>query len=115
MTDLDNRMELEDKLRERANEVWRRASKRDFYGRTVTLKVKYADFREVSKRRTFSRPIEDFYTLRSVGVDLLETVEFGREKRIRLLGLSVSNARQTDESEDRQLKLDFGEDEAEEI
>jgi DNA polymerase-4 len=113
MADLYNRMELEAKLREVADEVWRRASKRDFYGRTVTLKIKYADFKEVSKRRTFSRPIEDFYTFWSVGVDLLGTVEFGKEKRIRLLGLSVSNAREADGVEDRQLRLDFGEDEAE--
>jgi hypothetical protein len=50
-----------------------------------------------------------------VAVDLLSTVEFGNQKRIRLMGLSVSNARETDGMEDRQLKLDFGEDEAEEI
>jgi DNA polymerase-4 len=80
----------------------------------VTLKIKYADFREVSKRRTLSRPIEYFYTFWSVAVDLLSTVEFGSQKRIRLIGLSVSNARETDGIEDRQLKLDFGEDEAEE-
>jgi DNA polymerase-4 len=113
ITDLYNRMDLQAKLREVANEVWRRASKRDFYGRTVTLKIKYADFKEVSKRRTFSRPIEDFYTLWSVGIDLLDAVEFGQQKRIWLLGLSVSNARETDGVEDRQLRLDFGEDEAE--
>jgi DNA polymerase-4 len=115
MTDLDDRIELEDRLREIANEVWRRASKRDFHGRTVTLKVKYADFKEVSKQRTFSRPIEDFYTLWSVSADLLATVEFGKQQKIRLMGISVSNARETDGMEDRQLKLDFGEDEAEEV
>jgi DNA polymerase-4 len=97
MTDLDNRIELEEKLREVADEVWRRASKRDFYGRTVTLKIKYADFREVSKRRTFSRPIKDFYTFWNVGIDLLGTVEFGQQKRTRLPGLSVSNVKETDE------------------
>jgi DNA polymerase-4 len=81
----------------------------------VTLKIKYADFREISKRRTFSKPIEDFYTFWSVGIDLLDTVEFDKQKRIRLMGLSVSNARETDGVEDRQLRLDFGEDEAEEV
>jgi DNA polymerase-4 len=49
-------------LQNSREEVWRRASKRDFYGRTVTLKVKYADFKEASKRRTIPKPIEDFYT-----------------------------------------------------
>jgi DNA polymerase-4 len=114
MTDLGDRMELREKLREIADEVWRRTSKRDFCGRTVTLKIKYADFREVSKRRTLSRPIEDFYTFWSVSLDLLDTVEFDSQRRIRLMGLSVSGARETDAMGDRQLKLDFGEDEAEE-
>jgi DNA polymerase-4 len=113
-TDLYDQTELRERLREIANEVWRRTSRRDFYGRTVTLKVKYADFREISKRRTLSRPIEDFYTLWSIAVDLLNAVEFGKGKRIRLMGLSVSNARETDGIEDRQLRLNFGEDEAEE-
>ena len=121
MSDLYGAAALEEKLREIADEAWRRLSKRDFYGRTVTLKVKYADFREVSKRRTLSRPIEKFYTFWSVALDLFGTVEFSQEKRIRLIGLSVSNVRADgikneieNEIESRQLKLDFGEDETEE-
>ena len=113
MTDLDSKAELEEKLRAIADEVWRRATKEEFYGRTVTLKIKYADFREVSKRRTLSTPVEDFFTFWSVALDLLAVVEYGKQKRqnkIRLMGLAVSNAREADEMEDRQLKLDFGED-----
>jgi DNA polymerase-4 len=115
LTDLYDTIDLREKLRAVADEVWRRTSKREFYGRTVTLKIKYADFREVSKRRTFSRPIEDFSTFWIVAIGLLDTVEFGKQKRIRLMGLSISNARETNGIEDRQLRLDFGEDEAEEI
>jgi len=118
MTDLDNKTELEEKLREIADEVWRRTSKHEFYGRTVTLKIKYADFSEASKRRTHSKPVEDFYTFWNVALDLLAAVEFEKQKKrqkIRLMGLAVSNTRETNEMEDRQLKLDFGEDEAEEI
>jgi len=110
MTDLDNETELEERLREIADEVWRRTSKREFYGRTVTLKIKYADFTEVSKRRTLSRPVEDFYTFWSVALDLLAVVELGKNKKIRLMGLTVSNVRDTNEMEGRQLWLDFGED-----
>jgi DNA polymerase-4 len=116
MTDICNMTDLEERLREIADEVWRRLSKREFYGRTVTLKIKYADFKEASKRRTLSRPVEDFYTFWSVALDLLAAVEFGEQKKIRLMGLAVSNARETSEMEDRQLKLDFGpDDEAEEV
>ena len=113
MTDIDNKTELEARLREIADEVWRRTSKREFYGRTVTLKIKYADFREISKRRTLSRPVENFYTFWNVALDLLGVVEFGKQKKIRLMGLAVSNAKEADEMENRQLKLDFGENQAE--
>ena len=115
MTDLDNKIELEEKLREIADEVWRRASSQEFYGRTVTLKIKYADFKEVSKRRTLSEPVEDYYTFWKMALELLETVEFNRQKKVRLMGLTVSNASDADEFEYRQLKLYFGEDEAEEV
>jgi DNA polymerase-4 len=114
LTDLDDRTELEGRLREIADEVWRRTSKNDFYGRTVTLKVKYADFREVSKRRTYAWPIRDFYTFRRAALDLLGFVEFGKERKIRLMGLYVSNA-EINEAETRQRYLDFGEDDREEV
>jgi DNA polymerase-4 len=110
MADLDNKEELVERLREIADEVWRRASKREFFGRTVTLKVKYADFKEMSKRRTLSKPVEDYHTFWSVALDLLAVVEFGEQKKIRLMGLSVSNAGEADDMEGRQLRLDFGED-----
>jgi hypothetical protein len=68
----------------------------------------------MSKRRTLAIPIEDFYTFYSVARDLLGAVELGRQKKIRLMGLAISNAREADDMDDRQLRLDFGENEAEE-
>ena len=114
MTDFDNAIELEEKLREIADEVWKRTTKQEFYGRT-TLKVKYADFKEVSKRRTLSKPVEDFSTLWSVALELLAVVEYSEQKKIRLMGLAISNAREASEMEGRQLKLNFGEAEVEDV
>jgi hypothetical protein len=60
--------------------------------------------------------VEDFYSFWRIALDLLAAVEFGQQKRIRLMGLYISNARETNEIDDRQLKLDFGDlDEAEEV
>ncbi|MDR0653642.1 MAG: DNA polymerase IV [Synergistaceae bacterium] len=109
LTDIGDRTELEGRLRDIADELWRRVAGTDFYGRTVTLKIKYADFREVSKRRTCAWPIRDFRTFWSAALDLLACVEFGKERKVRLMGLSVSNA-ERNESEARQRYLDFGED-----
>jgi DNA polymerase-4 len=115
MADLYDKTELEGKLREIAGEVWRRTSSQGFYGRTVTLKAKYADFRETSKRRTVSNLIEDFRTFWGVAAGLLNAVEFSPQRKIRLMGLYISNAREAYEMEARQLTLDFGEDGMEEV
>jgi DNA polymerase-4 len=115
MADLYGEAELEGKLREIAGEVWRRTSGQDFYGRTVTLKAKYADFRETSKRRTVSYPIEDFHTFWGVAAGLLNAVEFSHQRKIRLMGLYICKDRETGEMEARQLTLDFGEDGMEEV
>jgi DNA polymerase-4 len=109
LTDICDKTELEGELRDIADEVWRRTSQQDFYGRTVTLKIKYADFREVSKRHTNSLPIDNFHTFWPVALNLLEEVEFGKHKKIRLMGLYVSNAIEANEAEFRQMYLDFGE------
>ena len=114
LTDTCDRAELEGRLRDIADEVWRRTSKNDFYGRTVTLKIKYADFREASKRRTYAWPIVNFYTFWSAALDLLGFVEFVKERKIRLMGLYVSNA-EINEAEARHRFLDFGEGDLEEV
>jgi DNA polymerase-4 len=115
LSDTGDKTELKEKLRDIANEVWRRTSKADFHGRTVTLKIKYADFRETSKRHTCSRPIRGFYTFWNAALSLLGAVESGEQRKIRLMGLYISNAAETSGMEYRQLELDFGEDETEEI
>jgi DNA polymerase-4 len=111
LTDIDNGSELEEQCRKIADEVWSRLSKGNFTGRTVTLRVKYADFRELSRRRTLPYPIEDMGTLWEVALELLTLVEFGEDAKIRLLGLAVSNADGEHDADDRQLRLDFGDDE----
>jgi len=55
--------------------------------------------------------VEDYNSLWNMALDLLAVVEFGKHKKIRLMGLAVSNAREMNEMEGRQLKLDFKEDE----
>jgi DNA polymerase-4 len=115
LTDIGRKAELEEKLRGIADEVWRRTVKRDFYGRTVTLKIKYADFREASKRHTCSRPIGKFYTFWNAALNLLDAAEFDEHRKIRLMGLYISNAAEAYGMKYRQTELDFGEDEAGEI
>lgn len=57
-------------------------------GHTVTLKVKFADFRIVTRARTFEQPVSAAEPIYRAAAALLEKVPY--ERPIRLLGISLS-------------------------
>jgi DNA polymerase IV len=72
-------------------------------GRTVTLKVKFSDFRQLTRSRTLPSYIRDFNTLHREITSIRKSLDLVNVK-IRLLGISVSNL-ETEESSDKQLYL----------
>ncbi len=72
-------------------------------GRTITLKIKFADFRQITRSKTLQNYIRDFDTLHREVARIRKSLDL-EGTRIRLLGLSVSNL-ETDEDQDRQLYL----------
>jgi DNA polymerase-4 len=62
------------------------------FGRTLTLKVKYADFKQITRSISLNNEINDFNILHLATRKLVKTIEYNKtNKKIRLLGLSVSN------------------------
>jgi len=59
-------------------------------GRTICLKVKYADFRQITRSITLNDPFDDSGVIYRECCGLLEKTEVGR-RPVRLLGVSVSN------------------------
>jgi DNA polymerase-4 len=59
-------------------------------GRTITLKIKYADFRQITRSRSFPNPITDPSTILQTATELLLASGL-EDKKIRLLGISISN------------------------
>jgi DNA polymerase-4 len=59
-------------------------------GLTLTLKVKYHDFQSVTRSVTFPEPIGDIDVIIENVERLLGNTEAGK-KKVRLLGISVSN------------------------
>lgn len=92
-----------------AREVWERIRRRDFYGRTVTLKIKYEDFEQITRSKTFTQFVNQYELFWNTAKDLLDQVDLTR-KSIRLLGLTISNIHLTEQPKVYQLKLDFGSD-----
>ncbi len=69
--------------------VWRFCTQGGIHGRTVTLKVKYADFRQITRSRTAIAPIATEAALGETALALLAPI-FPPRKPIRLLGVSLS-------------------------
>lgn len=86
-----------------AEQVWRAAAKRERVGRTVVLKLKTADFRQLTRHLTpLARPgcAEDIL---QCGRQLLARVGAASGTRYRLAGLGLSNF--TDVEDERQAAL----------
>jgi DNA polymerase-4 len=59
-------------------------------GRTVTLKVKYSDFKQITRNQSFPSPIGDLETVSATAKQLM-AVSFEDGQKVRLLGISLSN------------------------
>ena len=59
-------------------------------GRTVTLKVKLADFQIITRSRSQLVPISDRSTLATISAEIL-AAQFPMRKGVRLIGISLSS------------------------
>ncbi len=70
--------------------VWAHAEESTSWGRTVTLKAKYADFQQVTRSRTVEAPFASRSAIETIASVLLESL-FPVGKGIRLLGVTLSS------------------------
>jgi DNA polymerase-4 len=88
--DLTTPAEVEAGVEAMADDVWSWCEKTQAFGRTVTVKVKFADFRQVTRSRSYPTVIAHHDLLRQASVELVRTL-LPVAKGIRLLGVTVSN------------------------
>jgi DNA polymerase-4 len=67
-----------------------RLEKYSLKGKTITLKVKFSDFKQVTRNFTFPFFKNDFDSIFETASTLLSRLEL-QDKKIRLLGIAVSN------------------------
>ena len=87
--DLHDRASMREALSPILDKVWRHCAANGVGGRTVTLKVKYADFEQITRGKSFPAPIASRQALEAVSFGLLEGVLPPR-RGVRLLGVSLS-------------------------
>jgi DNA polymerase IV len=71
------------------DKVWQHCESAGTRGRTVTLKIKYADFQQITRSQSLRRVIEGRVVLEEISLALLKP-QFPVAKGIRLLGISLS-------------------------
>jgi DNA polymerase-4 len=104
-TDRRGREALVTELAPLAETLAERLHAADFRGRTLTLKIKLADFRIVTRRTTVARPLLDRDDILTLAVKLLDRPE-APAAAVRLLGIGVSS--EAGAADARQLALDLG-------
>jgi len=88
--DLTTIEEMEAELDKIAKTVFDRLQRYSLKGRTVTLKIKYSDFKQITRNKSFVSPIGDIETISNTTKQLLVATD-PQDKKIRLLGISLSN------------------------
>lgn len=93
-------------------ELVQRLKKAGFTGRTLTLKIKYSDFRIINRGLTADKDLKDKDDILPLAKRLLSKVDFSAAHPVRLVGLSVSKSAAEEGKRPRwvQGRLDFGDD-----
>ncbi|MEO8618056.1 MAG: DNA polymerase IV [Sphingomicrobium sp.] len=105
-SDLTDSEALSAELERVAGFAWQRIARAEVTGRTVTLKVKFGDFTNITRSQSFRQPIADEASFRAAGQALLARL-FPVPKGIRLLGLGLHALVDDAESGPRQLGLEI--------
>lgn len=82
--------EIEAGVLRMADDVWGWCETRQAFGRTVTVKIKYADFHQITRRRSQPVAVTSREGLHQAALDLIRSV-LPTPKGIRLVGVTVSN------------------------
>jgi DNA polymerase IV len=88
--DLTTLEEMNNELDRIAETVCDRLHRHKLSGRTITLKIKYSDFKQITRNRSFLCPVDNLQTIAETAKQLLALTET-EGKAIRLLGITLSN------------------------
>jgi DNA polymerase-4 len=87
-----------------ADDVWAWCERHQVSGQTVTVKIKYADFRHVTRSRTLQTPVATREQLQGTSVSLVQSV-YPAKMGIRLVGVSLSKLSSWSSSDQLELAL----------
>ncbi len=104
-TDLKVKIEISNELDRLVDGLWKRMVRTNKYGRTLTLKYKFNDFKQHTHSKTLLHNIHKKEMLTSLASTLLNNAVI--EKPLRLMGLSISNFEEEVIPKPYQLTINF--------
>lgn len=108
--DLTTVEEMDRELERIAGLVQRRLQKYNLKGRTITLKIKYSDFRIINRSQSLPHAIDDLELIAETAKELLRSTD-PSDVQVRLLGITLSNFYEMEMGEKKndkgQLQLPF--------
>jgi DNA polymerase-4 len=102
LTDLE---EVQEKLDAIIDIMWKRKEAKEKTGKTLTLKIRFADFSTITRSHTSNKGFKRS-EVDTVVTNLLPTKDI-QEQGIRLLGVTMSNFLDENQAIENQLKIDF--------
>lgn len=88
--DLTEQEQMNQELERLAGIVYKRMSLYQLFGRTLTIKIKFSDFKQITRSKSFPVPITELEKMIGIAQSLLEVAQL-EEGKVRLLGVSISN------------------------
>ncbi|MDR0541019.1 MAG: DNA polymerase IV [Dysgonamonadaceae bacterium] len=104
--DKNNRILLTVELYHLAKEVFSRMQEERFFGKTVTVKIKYADFKIITRSKTLACKVEDFQRMWIAAREIMKGIDLSGQP-VRLIGFGVGHAGEEPEKPNAQLELDY--------
>ncbi|ODH02565.1 DNA polymerase IV [Nostoc sp. KVJ20] len=102
--DLSDISQMLQELEQIASLVEQRLEQHETRGRTLTLKVKFSDYRQITRSKTAIAPISEVDTIFEIAKALFESIDL-ENRSIRLLGISLSNLDNAKQTQVIQLPL----------
>jgi DNA polymerase-4 len=104
---LSSEIFMMERLDQIAEEIEKRLTKNEVAGKTVTLKIKYSDFKMQTRSKTVPNYVSKKQEILDIATDLVRQESF--RESVRLLGLSLSNLNTEDKEEEEpvEVQLEF--------
>lgn len=87
--DLLDPQRIEKGVCEMAQDVWRWCLQHNKFGKTITVKIKYSDFKQITRSRSLASPCSVWELLQETALNLTRTV-YPLRAGVRLVGVTVS-------------------------